>query len=66
MKVPYKTKSGLQIGVYYQPQQKCEMSYDMERLQKALLYQGPQRLRTFSIIILLMMLIGVITVWASL
>lgn len=34
---PYKTKTGIQIGRFYERRQQVEMSYDMELLQVALL-----------------------------
>lgn len=38
---PYTTKTGLQIGVFYEPQrQHTVLSADMERLQTALLHKG--------------------------
>lgn len=37
---PYKTKSGLQIGLMYEPPRVYESSDDMERLQSALIGRG--------------------------
>lgn len=37
MKTPYTTKTGIQIGCMYHPQQKNEPSVDMENLQTVLL-----------------------------
>ena len=34
---PYRTKTGIQIGQYYERKQIWEASYDMELLQEALL-----------------------------
>lgn len=34
---PYTTRSGLQIGIYYEPPRKFEISGDMDRLQSALI-----------------------------
>ena len=41
MKTPYTTKSGLQIGRYYQRPNRVWPSRDMERLQVALLLREP-------------------------
>lgn len=37
---PYRTKSGIQIGQFYERRQIFEASYDMELLQEALLMDG--------------------------
>jgi hypothetical protein len=37
---PFKTRSGLQIGVMYEAPKRYEPSGDMERLQTALIGQG--------------------------
>jgi hypothetical protein len=37
---PYRTKTGIQIGRFYERKQSLEHSYDMERLQEALLVDG--------------------------
>lgn len=34
---PYRTKTGIEIGKYYQPQPAWEASHDMELLQESLL-----------------------------
>lgn len=44
MNVPYKTKSGVQIGKYYQPPKYVEQDDDMIRLQSYLIYD-PARLK---------------------
>lgn len=44
MNVPYTTKTGLQIGKYYQPRKYVEEDCDMIRLQSYLIYD-PARLK---------------------
>ena len=44
IKVPYTTKTGLQIGLLYEPPRQNYMSADQERLQKALLSTSRQEL----------------------
>lgn len=36
-RTPYTTRTGVQIGLMYQPPRRMETSQDMERLQRALL-----------------------------
>lgn len=43
-RIPYTTKSGVQIGIRYEPQRVYETSRDMERLQVSLIGRG-QRIR---------------------
>ena len=44
MNIPYKTKSGVKIGVYYQKPRYVEEDMDMLRLQ-SLLIHDPDRLK---------------------
>ena len=44
MNIPYKTKSGVQIGKYYQKPRYVEEDIDMLRLQSYLIYD-PARLK---------------------
>ena len=44
MNIPYKTKSGLQIGIYYQRPKYVEEDIDMLRLQSYLIHD-PARLK---------------------
>ncbi len=44
MNIPYKTKSGVQIGKYYQKPKYVEEDLDMLRLQSYLIYD-PARLK---------------------
>lgn len=44
MNVPYKTKSGVQIGKYYQPPKYVEQDCDMINLQSYLIHD-PARLK---------------------
>jgi len=44
MNIPYKTKSGVQIGKYYQKPRYVEEDLDMLRLQSYLIYD-PARLK---------------------
>ena len=39
-RTPYKTRSGVQIGLLYEPPRVYEQSADMERLQSALIGRG--------------------------
>ena len=43
MRTVYKTKSGLEIGKYYEPKVRYEQSRDMDRLQSALIDPVPER-----------------------
>lgn len=47
MNVPYTTKSGLQIGKYYQPPKYVEEDDDMIRLQSYLIYDPAKLKRTW-------------------
>ena len=44
MNIPYRTKTGLQIGIYYQKPKYIEDDLDMLRLQSYLIYD-PARLK---------------------
>jgi hypothetical protein len=44
MNIPYRTKSGVQIGIYYQKPKYVEEDMDMLRLQSYLIYD-PARLK---------------------
>ena len=44
MNIPYKTKSGVKIGIYYQKPRYVEEDLDMLRLQSYLIYD-PARLK---------------------
>lgn len=39
-RTPYTTRSGLQIGICYEPPRRYETSADMDRLQSALIGRG--------------------------
>jgi hypothetical protein len=49
MKTPYTTKTGIQIGCMYHPQQRCEPSVDMENLQTVLL--NPEHRPTIGLLL---------------
>jgi len=49
--VPYTTKAGVKIGLYYEPPRKIEVSRDMERLQACLLEtRGQPRVSRFGLL----------------
>ena len=66
MNVPYTTKSGLQIGKYYQPPKYVEEDDDMIRLQSYLIYDSARLKRiwwanrivtAFSVLVLLVVIV---------
>ena len=60
MNIPYKTKSGVQIGKYYQKPRYVEEDLDMLRLQSYLIYD-PARLKRQYWINKFVMFLSVIT-----
>lgn len=49
MNIPYKTKSGVQIGKYYQPPKYVEYDDDMLKLQSYLIYDPAKLKRQYWI-----------------
>lgn len=49
MNIPYKTKSGVQIGKYYQPPKYVEYDDDMLKLQSYLIYHPAKLKRQYWI-----------------
>jgi hypothetical protein len=60
MNIPYKTKSGVQIGKYYQKPKYVEEDTDMLRLQSYLIYD-PARLKRQYWINKFVMFLSVVT-----
>lgn len=63
---PFKTRTGVQIGLMYEPPKRYEASGDMERLQTALIGRGQSfgaLLRDWSLYLLFAAIVlGVLTV----